>query len=589
MSILLFEGAEFQRTTLESVDHASQVIGAERELVKLTIDMESGLRGFLFTGKPIFLEPYNEAADVIDARFVALNKLISDNPTQQAELANIREIFNQWRLRAKEMIRQRADSSVQDSEEALFSQMLESKASMDILRAKYKSLIASEIVLRDARSQRVRSRSVVLSISCFLFAFVGAGGIWLLFRRQMRDLAKVLQTSMDAERTRDALAIMVAQQEKCDAVANYRGQVEAINRSQMMIEFTLDGTIIQANDNYLRAFGYTGADLKGKSHSIFVTEEDRGSTAYEEFWNNLRAGKFQSGEFKRISKDQREIWIVATYNPIFDKDGVVTKVVKFATDVTFRKQGERELRDQANLLDLSHDTILMRDLSGKIRFWNHGAEQMYGYSKEQAVGSISHVLLGTIFPKPLAEIKADFLKKGHWEGELEHTLQDGTRIVVASRWVLQRDGNGVPIQVMESNNDITERKQAEEASRNAKVEAEFANQAKSDFLANMSHEIRTPVNAITGMVHLALRANPDAKQRTYLTKIDTAAQNLLGIMNDILDVSKIEAGKVTLEHITFSLDEVLEKRSRYCGRKGGTEAIAACIFCGPESSGLSGW
>ena len=126
-SILLFEGAEFQRTTLQSVDHASQVIGADRELVKLTNDMESGLRGFLFTGKPIFLEPYNEAADVIDARFVALNKLISDNPAQQAELANIREIFNQWRLRAKEMIRQRADSSVQDSEEALFSQMLEAR------------------------------------------------------------------------------------------------------------------------------------------------------------------------------------------------------------------------------------------------------------------------------------------------------------------------------------------------------------------------------------------------------------------------------------------------------------------------------
>ena len=103
-----------------------------------------------------------------------------------------------------------------------------------------------------------------------------------------------------------------------------------------------------------------------------------------------------------------------------------------------------------------------------------------GTQKSKLFGNISHVLLGTIFPKPLAEIKADFLKKGHWEGELEHTLQDGTRIVVASRWVLQRDGNGVPIQVMESNNDITERKQAEEASRNAKVEAEFANQAKSD-------------------------------------------------------------------------------------------------------------
>jgi PAS domain S-box-containing protein len=294
---------------------------------------------------------------------------------------------------------------------------------MDILRAKYKALIASEIVLRDARTQRVRSRSVVLSTSCFLFAFVGAGGIWLLFRRQMRDLTKVLQTSMNAERTRDALAIMVAQQEKEDAVANYRGQVEAINRSHMMIEFNMDGTIIQANDNYLRAFDYTDADLKGKSHSIFVTEQDQGSAAYKEFWDNLRAGKFQSVEFKRIGKHHREVWIAASYYPIFDRNGIVTKVVKFATDVTARKQAEKDLRDRANLLDLSHDTIMMRDFRGRILFWNHGAEEMYGYSKQQALGSISHTLLGTIFPKPLAEIEADFLEKDRWEGELEQEPQ----------------------------------------------------------------------------------------------------------------------------------------------------------------------
>jgi two-component system sensor histidine kinase/response regulator len=156
---------------------------------------------------------------------------------------------------------------------------------------------------------------------------------------------------------------------------------------------------------------------------------------------------------------------------------------------------------------------------------------------------------------------------------------------VASRWVLQRDENGVPIQVMESNNDITERKQAEEASRKAKVEAEVANQAKSDFLANMSHEIRTPVNAITGMVHLALRANPDTKQRTYLTKIDTAAQNLLGIMNDILDVSKIEAGKVTLEHIAFSLDEVLRNVRDIVGEKAAQKQLPLVFSVDPRVPG----
>ena len=323
---------------------------------------------------------------------------------------------------------------------------------------------------------------------------------------------------------------------------------------------------------------------KGKRTVFLLPKRIKRSAGYKEFWDNLRAGKFQSGEFKRIGKDAREVWITASYNPIFDKNGVVTKVVKFATDVTTRKQAEEELREKANLLDLSHDTIMMRDLSGKILFWNKGAEEMYGYSKEQALGNISHILLGTIFPKPLADIEAEFLEKDRWEGELEHTLQDGTRIVVASRWVLQRDGNGLPIEVMESNSDITELKQAEEASRKARVEAEVANQSKSEFLANMSHEIRTPVNAITGMAHLALRANPDARQRTYLTKIDIAARRLLGIMNDILDVSKIEAGKLTLERITFSLDEVLKNVRDIVGEHAEQKHLPLIFTVEPECS-----
>ena len=581
-SMLLFVGAEFQRTTLQFIDHANQVISAERELFRLTLDMETGLRGFQLTGRHVFLQPYNEAAKVIDERFIALDELIADDPSQRAQLASIRQSFEEWRLQATETLRQHTDSTAHDMPDTQADTMLESKASMDLLRTKFEALISSETLPRNVGTRRIRSSSVFLSASCFLFAFVGAGGIWLLFRRQMRDLSRVLETSREAERTRDALALTVARQEKEDAVANYRGQVEAINRSQMMIEFNLDGTIIQANDNYLRAFGYSRADLEGEAHSIFVSKEDHRSAAYKEFWDNLRAGKFQGGEFRRMGKNGREVWISASYNPILDKSGVITKVVKFATDVTSRKQAEEELREKANLLDLSHDTIMMRDLSGKILFWNKGAEEMYGYSKEEALGSNSRTLLGTVFPKPMADIEAELLEKERWEGELEHTLQDGTRIVVASRWVLQRDENGLPIEVMESNNDITELKQAEESSRKARVEAEVANQSKSEFLANMSHEIRTPVNAITGMAHLALRASPDSRQRTYLTKIDIAARRLLGIMNDILDVSKIEAGKLTLEHITFSLEEVLKNVRDLVGEQAGQKHLPLIFTVAPE-------
>ncbi len=581
-SALLFVGAEFQRTTLNFVDHANQVIATERELFRLTLDMETGLRGYQLTGDSVFLQPYTDAAKVIDARFAALDRMIAHDSSQHTQLASIHQGFAEWRLLAEKTVNQRSAYAGPVVWDANSSGMLKSKDSMDRLRTKFEALIDSEVFPRNLTTRQIRSSSAFLSIGCFLFAFVGSGGIWLLFRRQMRDLSRVLEASRDAERTRDALALTIAQQEREDAVVNYRGQVEAINRSQMMIEFNLDGTIIQANDNYLRAFGYTHADLEGKEHSIFVTAEDQRSAGYKEFWDNLRGGKFQSGEFKRVGKNGREVSITASYNPIFDKNGVVTKVVKFATDITSRKQAEEELREKANLLDLSHDTIMMRGLGGKILFWNKGAEEMYGYSKVRALGNVSHILLGTIFPKPLVEIEAEFFENDRWEGELEHTLQDGTRIVVASRWILQRDENGLPIAVMESNSDITSLKQAEESSRRAMVEAEVANRSKSEFLANMSHEIRTPVNAITGMAHLALRANPDARQRTYLTKIDIAARRLLGIMNDILDVSKIEAGKLTLERITFSLDEALKNVRDIVGEHAAQKHLPLIFTVSPD-------
>jgi CheY-like chemotaxis protein/nitrogen-specific signal transduction histidine kinase len=125
--------------------------------------------------------------------------------------------------------------------------------------------------------------------------------------------------------------------------------------------------------------------------------------------------------------------------------------------------------------------------------------------------------------------------------------------------------------------DITERKRAEDMSRQAKLAAEAANQTKSDFLANMSHEIRTPLNAILGMTYLAQRANPPPRQQAYLTKIGIAGQSLLGIVNDILDFSKIEAGKLEAERIVFSLDEVLRNVVDMVGQKAEEKGIA--IVC----------
>lgn len=119
------------------------------------------------------------------------------------------------------------------------------------------------------------------------------------------------------------------------------------------------------------------------------------------------------------------------------------------------------LQEQAQLLDLAHDMVMTHDLQDIITFWNQGAEYMYGWTKAEAVGQKTHRLLQTKFPQPLAEIKAQLHSQGYWEGELRHTCRDGVTITVDSRWVMQKDQLGKPIKVLEINNNISDRKQAE--------------------------------------------------------------------------------------------------------------------------------
>ena len=152
--------------------------------------------------------------------------------------------------------------------------------------------------------------------------------------------------------------------------------------------------------------------------------------------------------------------------PVADETGGL-QFVGAVMDITARELAEGALRERAQLLDLTHDTIFVRGMNDAISFWNRGAEQLYGWSAEEALGQTSHQLLRTIFPSPLEEITSELHSTGRWEGELVHTKRDGTKVTVASRWSLRQDERGQPAGILETNNDITERKRAEESLRNS--------------------------------------------------------------------------------------------------------------------------
>ena len=150
-------------------------------------------------------------------------------------------------------------------------------------------------------------------------------------------------------------------------------------------------------------------------------------------------------------------------NPTAGDDPETLLFVGAITDITERKRAEQKLRDQASLLDLAHDAIFVRDMGGTITYWNRGAEELYGWSPEQACGKLAQDLLQTVFPMPFDQVEEALMRSGRWEGQLVHTTKYGAQLAVASRWSLRRDDKAAPIAILVTNNDISERRQAEQA------------------------------------------------------------------------------------------------------------------------------
>ena len=167
------------------------------------------------------------------------------------------------------------------------------------------------------------------------------------------------------------------------AAADAEGKLAAISRSQAMIEFTLDGEILDANDNFLNAVGYSLDEIRGQHHRMFVEPDYAAGQVYQNFWASLKRGEFQAAEYKRLAKGGREIWIQATYNPIFDADGKPIKVVKFATDITARKvavnQLDYALQQLANGdLRVSLETDFPSDMETLRQAFNQSLQRLSG-------------------------------------------------------------------------------------------------------------------------------------------------------------------------------------------------------------------
>jgi methyl-accepting chemotaxis protein len=324
------------------------------------------------------------------------------------------------------------------------------------------------------------------------------------------------------------------------AAAEARGQIQAINKSQAVIHFALDGTITDANEAFLAATGYRLDEIQGRHHGLFVEEEYRRSQDYAVFWQRLGRGEYEAGEYRRFGKGGREIWLQASYNPIFDMAGRPFKVVKYASDVTAERLYSADSNGQIAAIGRSQ-AVIHFGMDGTIQDANQNFLDATGYSAEEVKGQHHRMFV----PKAYAESDeyAAFwarLRRGEYAtGVYQRLAKGGREIWIQGSYNPVLDMNGRPFKVVKYAIDITRsmnvRSRAVQTAENTlgNVQA-VANAAEDMNLA--ASQISTHMQHSLGAVD-AIRARTAAADRST-AKLRDAALAMNGVVQLITTIAE---------------------------------------------------
>ncbi len=253
---------------------------------------------------------------------------------------------------------------------------------------------------------------------------------------------------------------------------------------------------------------------------------------------------------------------------------------------TAQAQAQSRERQFRQLLDSAPDAVVISNAEGVITMVNRRAESLFGYKREELIGQLVEILVPKVYSRTQeANHENYYVSQVHSrlegsEQELYGVTREGREFPAELSLAPIETEEG--LMISSAIRDITERKQVEQVLQAAKEMSDAANRAKSEFLANMSHEIRTPLNAIIGMAYLAMKTDLNPKQRDYIGKIHFSGGHLLGVINDVLDLSKIEAGKLEIESTAFRLDRLLDNVLTLTGEKASARDLKLVIDVAPE-------
>lgn len=355
----------------------------------------------------------------------------------------------------------------------------------------------------------------------------------------------------------------------------------ALDRSQAIIEFETDGTILYANENFLKVMGYTLNEIKGQHHSMFAEPEFVASAEYKDFWAALKRGEFQAAQYRRLGKGGKEVWIEASYNPIFDHKGNVIKIVKFATDITDKQMEYADLRGQVEAISTSQ-AVIEFDMDGTIRTANANFLSVMGYSLDEIQGK-HH----SMFAEPEFAASAEYkefwasLNRGEFQAAQYKRLgKGGKEIWIEASYNPIMDPNGEPFKVIKFATDLTPRKEenqklasdfednvlgvvknvsssaqsTQSSANNLSAAAEETNN-QCNAVASASEELSASVNEISAQVAKSLTVVQEAvekaidseKQVNSLVQTAKKIGEITSLISDIADQTNLLALNATIE------------------------------------------